>query len=366
MTTTIGILGGGQLGCMLHAAACDLGLRPIIADPDPDCPGAALPGAILVEDWRAAAAHLGEVAITVTWEREDLPLDALAAAGPALRPSVAGLARIQDRGEQKALLDELGLPTAAWRPADRVEDADTIARELGLPLMVKARRGGFDGRGQRVARDRAQLVAAIGTFAPVGAIAERLIPFDDEFAALVTRGADGRVVHYPLVWTRQHRGQLSWAIAPHPRAAALAAWAQDTAAAIAERLDHVGTLAVECFRRGDAAVVNELAPRVHNSGHWTIEGCAASQFENHLRAICDLPLIEPKVLGSCLMVNCIGTMPPPERCRGWARHDYRKQARPGRKVGHLTLRADDLGELLRRARRLDGVLLGEPPSITAA
>ena len=358
MSASLGILGGGQLGCLLDRAARDLGLDVRITDPDPGAPALALPGYRPAADWGLAVQLLAASCDIVTWEREDLSLAALAAAGTRLCPTTSVLGHCQDRLEQKRLFDDLGLPTATWLPASEPGHAGAVARLLGLPLMVKARRGGFDGRGQVMVRDQDELAAAIARFAPTGAIAERVVDYDDEFALLLTRGADGRVVHYPAVWTHQRAGQLDWALAPHPQAAGLEAWGRPLAARLASRLGHVGTLALECFRCGDRLLVNEVAPRVHNSGHWTIEGCTTSQFANHVRAVCRLPVLDPEPNGVCLLLNCIGTMPPPTAIPGLSRHDYRKLPRPRRKVGHLTLVAEDHRRLLERVAAL-------PPALVA-
>jgi len=356
VTAELGILGGGQLGCLLHRAATAEGLTVRIADPDPESPARHLPGYAEASDWSRAVEVLGATCAVVTWEREDLDPEALAALRVPVRPSPPVLATTQDRLGYKRLVERLGIATAQWVDAAGPDATDTVIDRLGLPVMVKARRGGFDGRGQVLARDRAELQGALERFADCGAIAERLVPFDDEFAALVTRGHDGEIVHYPLVRTCQHAGQLAWALAPHPREAQLVAWARGVAEAIVAALDHVGTLAVECFRCGDEALVNEIAPRVHNSGHWTIEGCSVDQFTNHVLAVSGRALREPAARGVSLLRNCIGRMPAAVDTPGATLHDYGKRPRPGRKVGHLTVVARDAEELAARIHHLPGTL----------
>ena len=357
MSDHLGIIGGGQLGCLLHRAATALDIPVRIADPDPDAPGGRLPGATAVADWPAAMAAVADGAKVITWEREDLDATALAPWQDKVRPSCAVLQGTQDRLGYKQALADCDIATAPWVAA-QAGDTDAVLAQLDLPVMVKARRGGFDGRGQVIARDRETLTAALETYASCGAIVEALMPFDDEFAALLTRGADGQIVHYPLVWTYQHEGQLAWALAPHPREAQLAAWIRPAAERLVQHLDHVGTLAVECFRLGDKAVVNEIAPRVHNSGHWTIEGCTADQFANHVRAVWGLPLVTPEPTGVSLLRNCIGTMPSFDGADSSdiAIHDYGKQDRPKRKVGHVTVVAPDLPALIKRVDDLPAQL----------
>lgn len=352
----LGIVGGGQLGCMLHQAARALGIPARLADPDPRSPGRRLPGGIATGSWAAAARAAANGARVVTWEREDLdPAHLVALEAPVLpRPSV--LASLRDRLGHKQALAACAIPTADWMVARDGGCVDRVLARLALPLMVKARRGGFDGRGQVLVHDPVALAQALDRFTGSGAICEQVIDFDDEFAVLLTRDQSGRCVHYPLVWTHQESGQLAWAAAPHPLSAELAPWARRMIEALAAHLDHVGTLVVECFRCGDRLLVNEIAPRVHNSGHWTIEGCRASQFENHVRAVYGLPLVEPEPRGICLLANCIGEMPAAESCGGAHRHDYHKDARPRRKVGHLTLVADSVDELIDR-------LSGLPPTV---
>jgi 5-(carboxyamino)imidazole ribonucleotide synthase len=352
----LGIIGGGQLGLMLAQAADELGVVVWLADRVPDAPAARRSEFRLVQSWGEAVQVLTPGAQAVTWDREDVPLDALHNAA-GLVPSAAALAAVQDRLAQKQLLDAIGLPTAPWIAAANASDAGQVIAAIGLPVMVKARRGGFDGRGQMVARDRASLEAALDRFAQSGCIVESLIPFDDECAVLVTRSADDDLRHYPMVWTYQDDGQLSWAMAPHPRESALGTVLRPMIARLVRKLNYVGTLAMECFRCGDTVLVNEIAPRVHNSGHWTIEGCVSSQFSNHVRAACGLPLGDTALRQHCLMLNCIGTMPEQIERPGVTWHDYGKKPRPGRKVGHLTVVGRDAAELQERVAALPPDLL---------
>lgn len=346
-TGHLGILGGGQLGRMLALAAHRLAIPVRLLDTDPESPAGQIAPARMVGSWAdaAAGAWLAEGAAAVTWEREDLPpavLARLSALAP-LRPHAGVIAGVADRLTQKQLFDRLGLATAAWAALEAGADAaqiDATLTRTGLPAMVKARRGGFDGRGQRLVRSREELIAALEQFRAVGCIVEALVPFDDECATLVARGLDGAVAHWPLVLTCQHAGQLAWALAPHPRESLLTTQARSMAAAIAGALEHCGVLAVEFFRCGDRLLANEIAPRVHNSGHWSIEGATCCQFENHVRAVLGLPLGVTTVQGSSLLLNCIGSMPERRHALaipGLHLHDYGKKPRTARKVGHLTL-----------------------------
>ncbi|MHC5067860.1 MAG: 5-(carboxyamino)imidazole ribonucleotide synthase [Planctomycetota bacterium] len=352
--TDLAIIGGGQLGCLLHAAATALDLSATITDTATDSPAQQLTGFIPAATWAEAAQHVADSPV-VTWEREDLPVTDLEAIG-TLRPAPNVLATIQDRLLQKQLLDQLGVATAAWTPATADDTIDDLVSAVPLPAMVKARRGGFDGRGQQLVRSADELSEALQRFANCGAIIESLVPFDEEFAILLTRDQHGNVVYYPLVTTYQDDGQLSWAVAEATSHPQLTAWAQDIAHKIADGIDHVGTIAVECFRIGEEAVVNEIAPRVHNSGHWTIDGCSADQFENHVRAVTGLPLRQPEALGCSLLLNCIGTMPETSDTPGLHRYDYGKSARAKRKVGHLILVAPDLATLNERYHALPAEL----------
>jgi len=352
----LGIIGGGQLGSMLQQAALELGIPVRISDPEPTAPGRQLAGGLPAEDWAEAARLVAEGARAVTWEREDLDPDDLARLAVEVWPRPSLLANLRERLGHKLSLGACDIATAPWAVARDGGCVERVLETLSLPLMVKARRGGFDGRGQELVREREALGAALERFRECGSICESLIDFDDEFAVLLTRGRDGEQVHYPLVFTHQEHGQLAWAVAPHPLSAQLESWARPMARKLADHLEHVGTLAVECFRRGDELLVNEIAPRVHNSGHWTIEGCSTSQFANHVRAVCGLALVEPVATGVCLMRNCIGSMPAVEAHTGRYCHDYGKRPRPGRKVGHINLVAADYEELWDRIQELPAEL----------
>jgi 5-(carboxyamino)imidazole ribonucleotide synthase len=239
---------------------------------------------------------------------------------------------------------------------DSRTDLEDAADRLGLPAVLKTRHGGYDGRGQAVLRTAAHLDAAWSALGGVPLILEELVPFDRELSVLAVRGVDGTVACWPLV-ENQHRDgilRVSRAPAPHVSAETSEA-AQRIASALLTDLDHVGVLAVELFEVGGRLLANELAPRVHNSGHWTIEGAVTSQFENHVRAVLALPLGETGGRGVSAMVNCIGALPDASSVlaiTGAHLHDYGKEPRPGRKLGHVTIIADSDAELDARLAQL--------------
>ena len=337
MTIRLGILGGGQLGAMLAEAADQLNIPCIIASTENEhLAGEPRANTIVKANWEQALAALEDAVDVITWEREDLPLQALKDSSKAVYPYPQTLSQTQDRFHQKSLFDKLGLDTAPWM-LGTIGEEHKIVEKLGNSLMVKARIGGFDGRGQIKVDNENELKDALQHFSSTGSIVEQCIPFDSECAALITRGRQGNLAHYPSVMTYQLDGQLSWGLSPHPHAKAIESWMQHAISAIANEIDHVGTLAMECFYTDGKLLINEIAPRVHNSGHGSIEGIASSQFENHVRAVCGLELGSTESVHTTLMINCIGQMPILEASETLSIHDYRKPARAKRKVGHVTL-----------------------------
>lgn len=347
----IGILGGGQLGRMLALAGYPLGLtfRFLDSGDPPVAPLAELiDGAF---DDPAALDRLAAGCGVVTYEFENVPVSAaqhLAAHIPVYPPPDA-LAAAQDRLSEKTLFRELGIPTPESAPVDSRADLAAAAERIGLPLVIKTRRMGYDGKGQAVARDSAGLDEAWSLLGGVPLIAERLVPFDRELSILAVRSRTGQTAFYPLVQNEHRAGILRLSVAPAPGLdARLQSLAQRHAAAVMERVGYVGVLAIEWFQVGGELLANEMAPRVHNSGHWTIEGANTSQFENHLRAVLGWPLGDTSARGHCAMVNLIGSAPPAEqllRFPGAHLHLYGKSPRPGRKIGHITLVAPSLPEL---------------------
>ena len=366
--TTVGILGGGQLARMLALSGAPLGLRFQVLDPSADaCAGHVAP---LLAGGYGDRAVLDEFAARVdvaTFDFENVPADAarhLAASVPVL-PNPAALAAAQDRLVEKTLFRRLGIPVPAFEDVASREGLDAAIAAVGVPCILKTRRLGYDGKGQFRIREPGDADAAwqaLGAQAQsVGLILEAFVPLERELSVVAVRGRDGEFRTWPLTWNWHVDGVLSASLAPVPGVdPALAEAASAHARRLAEELDYVGVFALELFCRGGELLANEMAPRVHNSGHWTIEGAQASQFENHLRAVLGLPLGATDAIGHACMLNWIGEMPDPApvlREAGGHWHDYGKQARPGRKVGHATVRADTAealgGALERIGRALD-------------
>jgi 5-(carboxyamino)imidazole ribonucleotide synthase len=332
--TVVGCIGGGQLGRMLALAGIPLGLRFRFLDPSPDaCAGEV--GELLVGryDDEVRLDRLRDGAAVVTYEFENVPVDAARRVGAV--PGQAALEHGQDRLSEKELFRRLGIATARF---------GTLA-ETGLPAIVKSRRLGYDGKGQRVVRVEAPLAAA-------HEIAEELVPFARELSLIAVRGLDGCVAFYPPVENVHRDGILR--VSRAPAAGVAEDVAQDYARRLLEELDHVGVLALELFEVDGGLLANEFAPRVHNSGHWTIDGAVTSQFENHLRAILGWPLGSTAAVGACTMVNLVGEIPCVEELLalpGAHVHLYGKEPRPGRKVGHVTF-VDASEETIAEAMRL--------------
>jgi 5-(carboxyamino)imidazole ribonucleotide synthase len=343
--STIGIVGGGQLGRMLSIAAAQLGYKCHIFDPH-EWPCAADVAAHFTRadfDDRAALRDFAERVDVATYEFENLPAEPLALLGDSLRPGLKSLAVAQDRAEEKSFIESTGARVAPWRPVASLEDVQAAIADLGLPLVLKTRRYGYDGKGQAWIRSADEVGAAWDSIGNEPAIAEAAISFSAEFSVILARWADGRHVVWDSPENVHEDGILRRSTVPCGDS--VARQIDDARAAalrIAEALGHVGVLTVEYFASGDGPLINEIAPRVHNSGHWTIEGSVTSQFEQHIRAICDLPPgLTGLMRGGATMENLIG--PDVERSpellkeRGAHVHLYGKgEARPGRKMGHVT------------------------------
>ena len=344
----LGILGGGQLARMLAMAAHPLGIETVFVDPSPQAPARVVgePLVAAYDDRDMLMAMAGRVDIA-TYEFENVPDEAARALASAVRllPPPEALRVSQDRVIEKQTLASLGVPTPAFRAVDdRAALSDAVAA-LGAPCVLKTRRFGYDGKGQAVIRstdasalDRAWQLVGAGR---VPCILEGFVAFDRELSQLAARAASGEVRFYPLVQSRHDRGVLRETIAPAPSTSAtIEALARGHVQRLLEHLDYVGVIALELFQIGDALFANEFAPRVHNSGHWTIEGAETSQFENHVRAVCGLPLGSTGALGRSAMLNLLGDVPASAdvlAIRGAHLHLYGKSAAPWRKLGHLTL-----------------------------
>jgi 5-(carboxyamino)imidazole ribonucleotide synthase len=361
----IGILGAGQLGLMLAQAARDLDIGCRFYAESADAPAASMgpviTGAMDDDDRLARFADGLEV---VTYEWENIPVPAARRIGQItpVRPAVRALEASQDRLTEKTFFVELGQPTARFAPVDSQQDLDNAIADLGLPLVLKTRRLGYDGKGQFVLREPADAGTAWPELGSQPLIAEQWVPFDRELSIIAVRGLDGAVACYPLIENTHASGILRTSTAPAPGLAPTTQSAAERCATLAlEALDYTGVLAIELFDVGGRLLVNEMAPRVHNSGHLTIEGAVTSQFENHVRAILGLPLGETSVRGSAAMVNLIGTHPPAAdllAVPGARLHLYGKEPRPGRKLGHVTVCADTRDQALERQRQVEAIVAG--------
>lgn len=359
----VGILGAGQLGQMLGIAARALDAECTFLDPAPRPPAASV-GTVIGKPFDDADAlrQLAAGADVITYEFENVPvasLESLAAAVP-VRPSPSALQHAQDRAREKELFERLTIPLPGWCIVDSEDDLRRAVRELGLPLVVKTRCFGYDGKGQARIDSADDVAAVMHRFEGKGLVAEQFVAFDVEVSGIGVRGLDGEAAIYPLT-QNEHRGGILRASRAPAGSDGLAALAADHVTRLMTHLDYVGVLALEFFVTGDSLLANEYAPRVHNSGHWTIEGAETSQFENHLRAILGLPLGSTKGTGHTGMVNLIGAMPTSPQTlieAGMHLHDYGKAARPGRKLGHITLLDETAGSRDSRLERLDAMLNG--------
>ena len=344
---TIGIVGGGQLGRMSAMAAASLGYRCHVLTPETDSPAGQVCDEVTLGDFEdpGTLRAFAEAVDVVTFEFENVSaegLDLLASLRP-VHPSPAVLRLSQDRVAEKTFLNDAGIATAPWRAVHDRDGLDRAVAELGLPAILKTTRLGYDGKGQAMLRDPTGLDAAWDSLSPKPLVLEGFVDFACEISVVVARGADGTVSAFDTVENRHRDGILDLTLAPARVTDAVAARAQGVARQVAEALGLVGLLAVEMFVAADGAVlVNEIAPRPHNSGHWTLDACPASQFELHVRAVAGLPLPPVVRHSDAVMKNLVG----PEEAALWPAvmaspgligHLYGKaEARPGRKMGHVT------------------------------
>ena len=344
----VGVLGGGQLGRMLALAGLPLGLRFRFLDPSPEaCAGEVGELHVGTYDDTVALDRFADGLDVVTYEFENVPVAAAErlAERVAVYPPPIALDVAQDRLAEKTLFGRLGIPTVPFATVDGPDDLTRAIGEVGLPAILKTRRLGYDGKGQAVLRAPADADAAWDAGGGAPSILEGWAPFSRELSILAARSRQGTVRAYPLVENRHRGGILRVSLAPAAdgpdgTVAELQAGAESIAARVLTELDYVGLLAIELFLVDGRLVANELAPRVHNSGHWTIEGAVTSQFEQHLRAVLGLPLGSVAPLGWSAMVNLIGDAPPLSELLAQAAahvHLYGKAPRRGRKIGHVTL-----------------------------
>jgi 5-(carboxyamino)imidazole ribonucleotide synthase len=339
----IGIIGAGQLGQMLGYAARDLDVECRFVDPS-DSPPAADCGEVIQKpfDDDDALAELAATCDVVTYEFENVPVDALhkIEGKVPVYPPAAALRHAQDRLDEKRLFDQLDIPLPGYRTIGSRQDIVTAVDQLGLPLVIKTRRLGYDGKGQFIIRERKEIDDAWKALGANPLIAEQWVNFDYEVSAIGARNVDGDIVIYPLSRNVHEGGILRTSCSPVD-APELADRAETYVRRLLGHLDYVGVLALELFVCDNDLMANEFAPRVHNSGHWTIEGAATSQFENHLRAVMNKPLGSTASVGHAGMINLIGNIPDAVRSlKQGVLHDYGKAPRPGRKLGHITVTAE--------------------------
>jgi 5-(carboxyamino)imidazole ribonucleotide synthase len=344
----VGIVGGGQLGRMLALAGHDLGIGCVTLDPAQGSPAAQVAPAIVGDyDDPAALEELARRADVITYEFENVPVSSARklAETRAVSPPPEALEAAQDRLAEKALFEEVGIPVAPFVPVEDLTALRAAIEEIGLPAVLKTRRLGYDGKGQAILHRTELAEDAWRAVGEVPSILEAFVPFDRELSILGTRTRDGETRFWPIVQNRHREGILRTSIAPAPGVSPeMQARVQGFAEGLMLRLGYVGVLAIELFDAGGALLGNEMAPRVHNSGHWTIEGAETSQFEQHLRAVTGLPLGSAGARGHTAMVNLIGEVPDPQTILavpGARLHLYGKEARPGRKLGHITVTAED-------------------------
>jgi 5-(carboxyamino)imidazole ribonucleotide synthase len=339
----VGVLGGGQLARMMALAGHPLGITCTVLDPAADaCAGAVAELIVGAYDSADGLDRLAKSSDVVTFEFESVPASSAErlAGHVAVQPPPRALEVAQDRLHEKQLFGELGIETAPFRAIGSQAELEAGP----FPGVLKTRRLGYDGKGQRVLLGGGEAAGAFAALEEVPLILEGLVEFDRELSIVAVRAADGGVACYPLVENHHREGILRITHAPAAgTGAALQDLAERYARLVLERLEYVGVLALELFQVGDRLLANEMAPRVHNSGHWSIEGAETSQFENHLRAVCGLPLGSTALRFPCTMVNLIGAAPATAELAAVARghvHLYGKAPRPGRKVGHVTITGD--------------------------
>jgi 5-(carboxyamino)imidazole ribonucleotide synthase len=371
---TLGVLGGGQLGRMFVIQARTMGYRVMVLDPDPRSPAGQMADVHLRAGYSdpRALARLAADCAAVTTEFENVPAEALErlARSCRVRPPVKAVALAQDRISEKTFLEGAGFSTAPFRPVRGPEELDTALRKVKLPALLKTSRLGYDGKGQALVERPEDAAAALARLGGVECVLEERLALETELSVVLARGDDGAMAAFPVGENRHRNGILETTVVPARVSPATAAGARETAERVACALDYVGVLGVELFvANGGTIYVNELAPRPHNSGHYTLDACSADQFEQQLRALCGLPLAEPRLLSPVAMVNLLGDLWRGGEPR-WAEvfrrpgvrlHLYGKaEPRPGRKMGHLNCLADDPDHALALALQARDALVASP------
>ncbi len=356
----IGVIGGGQLGRMLALAGTPLGLEFAFLDPAPDACAQALGKHILADyNDQTALRQLANEVDVVTFEFESVPADTVAflAQFVPVYPNAEALRIARDRWFEKSMFRDLGIPTPEFADIQSQADLDDAVARIGLPAVMKTRTLGYDGKGQKVLRAPDDVAGAFAELGSVPCILEGFVPFSGEVSLIAVRARDGETRFYPLVHNTHENGilKLSVASTAHP----LQAQAEAYVGKVLDQLDYVGVMAFEFFEVDGGLKANEIAPRVHNSGHWTIEGSECSQFENHLRAIAGLPLGFTATLGEAAMLNFIGEVPDASQVTAIAQchlHHYGKAFKAGRKVGHATLRCENMATLKARIAEVEALI----------
>ena len=361
--TTLGVVGGGQLCRMLAEAASPLGVEVVFVDPTPDAPARAVARDQIVGgfDDPEAVGRLADRADFLTYDIEladpGVVESAAEEAGVPVHPDPDTLRTIQDKYVQKEALVENGVPVPAYRPVETAEDLRDTADELGLPLMLKAREGGYDGRGNYPVRSRGEFEDAVGTLeGPM--MAEEFIEYDRELSVIAAQG-DGETAFFPTTETIHREEILRRTVSPARTDGTTTERAREVARDVLETMEGRGVYGIEMFEDGDDVLVNEIAPRPHNSGHWTIEGARTSQFEQHTRAVVGAPLGSTGLRGTTVSVNVLGdggerdvSLAGVDRLLSSDAHLHwygKDKERPLRKMGHFTLTGDDTDELMREA-----------------
>ncbi len=365
----VGVLGAGQLGRMLAIAGEPLGANFSFFDPNPQSPVRDV-GELTSADYTDTAAleQFASGLDVCTYEFESIPVAAveIVAASVPVYPSVQALRVAQDRVLEKRCFQHMGIRTAPSRDVASRGDLDKAAHEIGLPAVLKTRRFGYDGKGQVVIRSDDELTSAWEQLGGVPLIMEQFVEFDRELSIIASRSRDGEAVFYPLVENEHDHGILGSSFAPAAVSETKERTARDYVRRIMSSFDYVGVIALEMFEVGDKLVANEIAPRVHNSGHWTIDAAKTSQFENHIRAICGMELGSADAVGHSVMLNVLGIEPDVERLaaiRGAHVHMYGKPPAPRRKLGHITVVADHAVEARQRATEVRRMLAGVDGSV---
>ena len=356
----VGILGGGQLGRLMVLAGYPLGVRfKHIGTAQDTSAGQVSEQVTAAYEDTEALIKFAEGLDVITYESENVPIDAarILAEFVPVRPPIAALEASQDRLTEKLTFAQLGIPTAPYAEVGSFDELEDAAARIGYPAVLKTRLMVYDGKGQFVLRNADELNMAWKLLGAGGAlILEGLVPFDRELSIIAVRSRTGQTLFYPLIENQHADGILRASYAPAPDLnEGLQSIAEDYATRVLESLDYVGTLAIELFQVNSQLVANEMAPRVHNSGHWTSEGAETSQFENHIRAILGYPLGSTASIGHCAMINLIGVIPPVDYLLQYPQahlHLYGKSARPGRKLGHVTVRSDDVREVRKIAEKI--------------